>query len=79
MKTIRETMREKGVLNDFLKNHKYDPGLKYRFGNFGDFSVLYEPIAYMDVSLNTTVPGSFPAYPWSCGTPGSLRANQSTL
>lgn len=51
-------MREKGVLNDFLKNHKYDPGLKYRFGNFGDFSVLYEPIAYMDVSLNTTVPAA---------------------
>ncbi|KAM7318571.1 hypothetical protein ACRRTK_021683 [Alexandromys fortis] len=50
MKTIRETMREKGVLNDFLKNHKYDPGLKYRFGNFGDFSVLYEPIAYMDAA-----------------------------
>lgn len=51
-------MREKGVLNDFLKNHKYDPGLKYRFGNFGDFSVLYEPIAYMDVSLNTAVPAA---------------------
>lgn len=50
MKTIRETMREKGVLNDFLKKHKYDPGLKYRFGNFGDFSVLYEPIAYMDAA-----------------------------
>ncbi|CAO2607412.1 Pgc [Lemmus lemmus] len=50
MKTIRETMRDKGVLNDFLKNHKYDPGLKYRFGNFGDFSVLYEPIAYMDAA-----------------------------
>lgn len=50
MKTIRETMREKGLLKEFLKNHKQDPGQKYRFGNFGDFSVLYEPIAYMDAA-----------------------------
>lgn len=50
MKTIRETMREKGVLKDFLKSHKYDPGQKYRFGNLGDFSVLDEPMSYMDVS-----------------------------
>lgn len=51
MKSIRETMKEKGVLKDFLKTHKYDPGQKYRFGKFGDYSVLYEPMAYMDVSL----------------------------
>ncbi|XP_036022900.1 gastricsin [Onychomys torridus] len=50
MKTLRKVMKEKGVLNDFLKAHKYDPGQKYRFGNFGDFSVLYEPMAYMDAA-----------------------------
>lgn len=52
MKSIRETMKEKGVLKDFLKTHKYNPAQKYRFGKFGDYSVLYEPMAYMDVSLN---------------------------
>ncbi|XP_008821365.1 gastricsin [Nannospalax galili] len=50
MKTVRETMKEKGKLKEFLKNHKYDPGQKYHFGNLGDFSVLYEPIAYMDAA-----------------------------
>ena len=56
MKSIRQTMKERGVLNDFLKTHKYDPGQKYHLGNFGDYSVLYEPMAYMDVSLNTLPP-----------------------
>lgn len=46
-------MKERGVLKDFLKTHKYDPGQKYHFNKFGDYSVLYEPMAYMDVSLNT--------------------------
>lgn len=54
MKTIRETMKEKGLLKDFLKTHKYDPGQKYQLNNFGSFSVLYEPMAYMDVSYNTS-------------------------
>ena len=59
MKTIRETMREKGVLKDFLKSHKYDPGQKYRFGNLGDFSVLDEPMSYMDVSATIArMPGT---------------------
>uniref|UniRef100_A0A8C5P3C9 Gastricsin n=1 Tax=Jaculus jaculus TaxID=51337 RepID=A0A8C5P3C9_JACJA len=49
-KTIRQTMKENGVLGDYLKTHKYDPGQKYHFGNFGDYSVLYEPIAYMDAA-----------------------------
>uniref|UniRef100_A0A8C6AEQ9 Aspartic peptidase N-terminal domain-containing protein n=1 Tax=Marmota marmota marmota TaxID=9994 RepID=A0A8C6AEQ9_MARMA len=47
MKTMRQTMREKGLLGDFLRTHKYDPAQKYRFS---DFSVLYEPMTYMDVS-----------------------------
>ncbi|KAF7462954.1 hypothetical protein GHT09_010596 [Marmota monax] len=45
MKTMRQTMKEKGLLGDFLKTHKYDLAQKYRFS---DFSVLYEPITYMD-------------------------------
>ncbi|XP_071470041.1 gastricsin-like [Marmota flaviventris] len=47
MKTMRQTMREKGLLGDFLKTHKYDPAQKYRFS---DFSVLYEPMTYMDAA-----------------------------
>ncbi|PNI77259.1 PGC isoform 3, partial [Pan troglodytes] len=45
-KSIRETMKEKGLLGEFLRTHKYDPAWKYRFG---DLSVTYEPMAYMDV------------------------------
>uniref|UniRef100_A0A8C6ACK8 Gastricsin n=1 Tax=Marmota marmota marmota TaxID=9994 RepID=A0A8C6ACK8_MARMA len=47
MKTMRQTMREKGLLGDFLKTHKYDPAQKYRFS---DLSVLYEPMTYMDAA-----------------------------
>ncbi|VTJ53320.1 Hypothetical predicted protein [Marmota monax] len=47
MKTMRQTMREKGLLGDFLRTHKYDLAQKYRFS---DFSVLYEPMTYMDAA-----------------------------
>lgn len=47
LKTMRQTMREKGLLEEFLRTHKHDPAQKYRFS---DFSVLYEPMTYMDVS-----------------------------
>ncbi|XP_040838905.1 gastricsin [Ochotona curzoniae] len=46
-KSIRENLREKGLLKDFLKTHKHDPALKYRFD---DFSVTYEPMDYLDAS-----------------------------
>lgn len=46
-KSIRETMKEKGLLEEFLRTHKYDPARKYRFGDFG---VDYEPMAYMDAA-----------------------------
>ncbi|XP_054424725.1 gastricsin [Pteronotus mesoamericanus] len=46
-KSIRETMKEKGLLEEFLKNHKHDPVKKY---HFSDFSVSYEPMAYMDAA-----------------------------
>nr|XP_020012691.1 gastricsin [Castor canadensis] len=49
-KSIRQTLKEKGLLEEFLKTHKYDPARKYRANNFGDFSVLYEPMGYMDAS-----------------------------
>ncbi|EPY76648.1 gastricsin [Camelus ferus] len=44
-KSVRETMKEKGLLEEFLRTHKYDPVQKYRFS---DFSVVSEPMAYMD-------------------------------
>ncbi|XP_004710817.1 gastricsin [Echinops telfairi] len=46
MKSIRETMKDKGLLDEYLKTHKYDPGSKY----LGHFSVAYEPMAYMDAA-----------------------------
>ncbi|XP_004624210.1 gastricsin [Octodon degus] len=49
-KSIRETMREKGVLGDFLKTHKKDHARKFFGNNFGDYSVLFEPMTYMDAS-----------------------------
>ncbi|XP_075377714.1 pepsin B-like [Mycteria americana] len=45
-KSIREKMREAGVLEDYLKKIKYDPAKKY---DFGDNYVVYEPITnYLD-------------------------------
>lgn len=52
-KSIRETLREKGLLGDFLKNHKRDRGQKFfsnNVGKLGDYSVISEPMTYMDVS-----------------------------
>ncbi|XP_009568075.2 gastricsin [Cuculus canorus] len=40
-KSIREKMREAGVLDDYLKKIKYDPAQKYRFG---ENYVVAEPI-----------------------------------
>ncbi|XP_066481748.1 pepsin B-like [Tiliqua scincoides] len=40
-KSIRENMKEKGVLEEFLKRHQVDPALKYH-GN--EYDVVYEPI-----------------------------------
>ncbi|CAM2107374.1 unnamed protein product [Caretta caretta] len=43
---MREVMKEKGVLEDFLKHHKVDPARKYHFNNY---NVAYVPIAnYLD-------------------------------
>ncbi|XP_070604987.1 pepsin B-like [Erythrolamprus reginae] len=45
-KSIRENMREKGVLEDFLEKYHIDPGLKYQFNKF---SATYEPMTnYLD-------------------------------
>ncbi|CAM5119545.1 unnamed protein product, partial [Natator depressus] len=46
-KTIREVMKEKGVLVDYLKHHKPDPASKYRFN---EYNVAFEPMVYMDAS-----------------------------
>ncbi|XP_059877260.1 gastricsin [Delphinus delphis] len=47
LKSIRETMKEKGILEDFLRTHKYDPAQRY---HFSDFSVASEPMDYMDAA-----------------------------
>ncbi|DAA16492.1 TPA: progastricsin (pepsinogen C) [Bos taurus] len=46
-KSIREIMKEKGLLEDFLRTYKHDPAQKYRFG---DFIVATEPMDYMDAA-----------------------------
>ncbi|KAH0618839.1 hypothetical protein JD844_018335 [Phrynosoma platyrhinos] len=46
-KSIREVMKEKGVLEDYLRHHNLDPVLKYQYN---EYNVAYEPMAYMDAS-----------------------------
>lgn len=46
-------MKEKGVLEDYLKQHKFDPAKKY---HFNEYNVAFEPMAYMDVSLSLFFP-----------------------
>ncbi|CAI9559194.1 unnamed protein product [Staurois parvus] len=43
-KSIRETMKEKGVLKEFMKTHKRDPAMKYSYNHKNDFAVVYEPM-----------------------------------
>ncbi|XP_075706766.1 gastricsin-like [Rhinoderma darwinii] len=43
-KSIRETMKEKGVLEQFMKTHKRDPAMKYSFNHKNDFAIVYEPM-----------------------------------
>nr|AUF83010.1 pepsinogen C [Alligator sinensis] len=46
-KSMREVMRDKGVLKDYLKTHHYDPASKY----YNQFAVVSEPLAnYIDMS-----------------------------
>ncbi|KAG8132119.1 hypothetical protein E2320_009999, partial [Naja naja] len=46
-KSIREIMRENGVLEEFLEKYHIDPGLKYQFNKF---SATYEPMTnYLNV------------------------------
>ncbi|XP_073398569.1 gastricsin-like [Dendrobates tinctorius] len=45
-KSARETMRDMGILDSYMKTHKRDPALKY-FNQKFDFAVAYEPM-YMD-------------------------------
>uniref|UniRef100_A0A7M4F0E9 Peptidase A1 domain-containing protein n=1 Tax=Crocodylus porosus TaxID=8502 RepID=A0A7M4F0E9_CROPO len=45
-KSMRKLLKEQGVLEDFLKQHKYDRGRKYRFN---EYNVAHESIAnYLD-------------------------------
>lgn len=46
-KSIRENMRDHGVLEQFMKTHKRDPALKFNFNRKNDFAIAYEPM-YMD-------------------------------
>ncbi|XP_069344433.1 gastricsin isoform X1 [Eulemur rufifrons] len=48
VKSIRETMKEEGLLEEFMRTHKYDPVQKYRFNQV--VVVGYEPIYYKDAS-----------------------------
>lgn len=52
--SIWETMKEKGLLGEFLRTPKHDPVQKYHFGNL---SAVYEPLAFLDVSPDV-LPGA---------------------
>ncbi|KAM5180710.1 gastricsin-like [Mantella aurantiaca] len=42
LKSIRETMKENGVLEDFMKTHIKEPAIKYNLNS--NFGVAYEPM-----------------------------------
>lgn len=50
-KSIREAMKEKGVLHEYLQQHRYhDPAYKF----FSSFSSIYEPLSNsMEVSIHS--------------------------
>ncbi|XP_040193610.1 gastricsin-like [Rana temporaria] len=47
MKSIRETMKEEGVLEDFMKTHIKERAIKYNLNRQSNFGVAYEPM-YLD-------------------------------
>lgn len=47
-KSIREAMKEEGVLEDYLKDHNHEPVRKYLSD---EYNVTFEPMSYMDVRL----------------------------
>lgn len=51
MKSIRETMKEEGVLEDFMKTHIKERAIKYNLNHQSNFGVAYEPM-YLDVSVH---------------------------
>ncbi|XP_029428186.1 gastricsin-like [Rhinatrema bivittatum] len=46
-KSIRQNMKEHGVLQDYLKTFKRDPAAKYNFNNVNKLAIAAEPL-YMD-------------------------------
>lgn len=68
-KSIREKMREAGVLDEYLKKIKHDPVKKYHFSrNY----VVYEPMAsHLDVSPLTATPAPLPLSERSVCPPAS--------
>uniref|UniRef100_A0A8C5LMF1 Peptidase A1 domain-containing protein n=1 Tax=Leptobrachium leishanense TaxID=445787 RepID=A0A8C5LMF1_9ANUR len=47
MKSIRETMAEKGALEEFMKTHVKEPAIKYNLIQQNRYAVTYEPM-YLD-------------------------------
>uniref|UniRef100_A0A8V5HH45 Uncharacterized protein n=1 Tax=Melopsittacus undulatus TaxID=13146 RepID=A0A8V5HH45_MELUD len=57
-RSMREVMREKGVLERFLMVLRGDPGRRYQLSN----TVAYEPLAnYLDVSIEAFPSSSEPS------------------
>ncbi|XP_078497433.1 gastricsin-like [Lissotriton helveticus] len=46
-KSIRENMKDHGVLDELTKTHRRDPAAKYSFNQGNNFAVAYEPM-YLD-------------------------------
>nr|DBA33879.1 TPA: hypothetical protein GDO54_001500 [Pyxicephalus adspersus] len=47
LKSMRETMKEKGILEDFMKTHIKERAIKYNPNSQNNFGVTYEPM-YLD-------------------------------
>ncbi|XP_030077407.1 gastricsin [Microcaecilia unicolor] len=54
-KSIREEMKEKGVLENYLKNHNINPSNKYRFNNFAvaDESMYFDVYYFGEIGIGT--------------------------
>ncbi|XP_029428498.1 gastricsin-like [Rhinatrema bivittatum] len=54
-KSIREEMKEKGVLENYLRTHRLNPALKYNFNNFAvaDESMYFDVYYFGEISIGT--------------------------
>lgn len=78
--SIRDTMKEKGLLGELLRTPKHNPMQKYHFGDLGE---VYEPLDFLDVSPDPLAGGSLSllakskARLWGCAVLSPLHPPSS--